>query len=205
MKERNKKKQDLEDTPIPTYKQSRKTDRNLAGAAHSEKMFQTIFDHAALGVAQIVSKTGRFVRVNQRYCDIVGYSREEMETLTSQDITHTDDLQPDLDNMQHLLVGKIREFSMEKRYIRKDGSIVRVSLSAFALWDPGEEPDTHVAVVEDITKRRRMEEESTRPRAPSGSMQRCEKRCKRESLTNSSWNWQIRIPGGDGLGTEKEA
>ena len=124
----------------------------------SEKLFQAIFEQAAVGVAQIVSKTGRFIRINQRYCDIVGYSRKDMEKKTFQEITHPDDLQTDLDNMARLLTGEIRQFTMEKRYYRKDRSIVWVNLTVSPLWGPGEEPSSHVAVVEDITARKRAEE-----------------------------------------------
>jgi len=125
----------------------------------SEKRFRTIFEQAAVGVAQIISKTGEFIRINQRYADIVGYTVEEMEQLTFQKISHPDDLLKDLDNMQLLLDGEIREFSMEKRYYHKNGSIVWVNLTASPMWEIGEEPNYHVAVVEDITYRKRAEGE----------------------------------------------
>ena len=125
----------------------------------SEQRFRAIFEQAAVGVGQIVSKTGEFVRINQRYCDIVGYSREEMIGSTFQEITHPEDIQPDLDNMKELIAGRIRNFSMEKRYIRKDGSIVWVNLTVSPMWEAGEEPEYHVAVVEDITLRKRAEEQ----------------------------------------------
>ncbi len=119
----------------------------------SEERFRALFERAAVGVAQIVSHTGEFVLINQRYCDIVGYTREEMTQRTFQQITHPDDLKEDLDNVQLLLAGAIREFSMDKRYFRKDGSIVWVNLTVSPMWEPGEEPDYHIAVVEDITRR----------------------------------------------------
>ena len=98
------------------------TDRKQVEEAlrESEQRLRAIFEQAAVGVAQIVSKTGEFVRINQKYCDIVGYSREEMMGRTFQEITHPEDLQPDLENMKELLAGRIRSFSMENRYIRKE-------------------------------------------------------------------------------------
>jgi len=123
----------------------------------SEERFRVMFEQAAVGVAQIVSRTGAFMRINQRYCDIVGYAREEMEKRTFQEITHPDDLQADLDNMQLLLEGRIREYSREKRYCRKDGSIVWVNLTVSPMWQPGGEPSHHIAVVEDITERKQAE------------------------------------------------
>jgi len=124
----------------------------------SERRFRVMFEQAAVGVAQIVSQTGQFVRINQRYCDIVGYAREEMENLTFQEITHPDDLPEDLDNMKLLLDGKIREFTMQKRYLRKNGSIVWVNLSVSPMWSVGEQPDYHIAVVQDISARKQAEE-----------------------------------------------
>jgi PAS domain S-box-containing protein len=121
----------------------------------SEERFRAIFEQAAVGVAQIITSTGQFLRINQRYCDIVGYTREEMIARTFHEITHPDDLPLDLDNMQRLIEGKLRNFSMEKRYFRKDGSIVWVDLTVSPLWKIGEQPNHHIAVVEDITERKK--------------------------------------------------
>jgi len=128
----------------------------------SEERFRALFEQAAVGVAQIVTETGQFLRLNQKYCDILGYSREEMEAHTFQKITHPADLQADLDNMERLKQGHIREFSMEKRYYRKDNSIVWVNLTVSPMWRVGEEPYHHIAVVEDITERKKSQEKLTR-------------------------------------------
>lgn len=122
-------------------------------------MFFSIFDQEAVGIAQIDTKTGQFLRVNQRYCEITGYSQEEVTATTFMELTHADDLQAELDNMKQLVEGKIDRFSMEKRYIHKDGSIVWINLSVSPNWNKGEEPDYHIAVIEDITKRKKAEEE----------------------------------------------
>ena len=120
--------------------------------------FRAIFEQAAVGVAQIETKTGQFVIINKRYCDIVGHTKEEMIKTTFMEITHPDDLQADLDNMQKMIDGKIRTFTMEKRYHRKDGSVVWVSLTVSPMWRTGEKADYHIAVVEDITARKQAEE-----------------------------------------------
>ncbi len=133
--------------------------RSDEALTESEKRFLAIFDQASVGIAQIETKTGEFVRINKRYCDIIGYTQEEMISSTFMKITHTDDLQADLNNMQKLKEGKIREFSMEKRYYHKDGSIVWVNLTVSPMWNVGEQPDYHIAVVEDITERRHAEED----------------------------------------------
>ena len=85
-----------------------------------EDSFRAVFEQAAVGVAQVETKTGRFVMVNQRYCDIVGYTAEELIGLTIQEISYPDDLPANERNLKLLRAGAIREFSMEKRYYRKD-------------------------------------------------------------------------------------
>ncbi len=124
----------------------------------AERRYRTIFEQAGAGVAQIDSHTGRFVQVNRRYCEIVGLTEAEMLRISFKSITHPDDLQGDLDNMARLLCGEIPSFIMEKRYLRKDGSIVWVNLNVAPLWRPGEKPTHHIAIVEDITERKRTEE-----------------------------------------------
>ncbi len=125
----------------------------------SELRFRTIFEQAGVGVAQIISRTGRFVRINQRYGEIIGYSTSEMLKKTFQDIVHPDDLKADLDSMKLLVGGKIREFTMEKRFCRKDGSVVWVSLSVSPMWSIGEAPDCHITVIADITERKVAQQE----------------------------------------------
>ena len=125
----------------------------------SEERFRVLFEQAAVGVAQIEPGTGRFLRVNQCYCRITGYTREEMEKLSFPEITLPDDLQEDLSNMERLIRGEVREFTREKRYRRKDGSIVWVKLTSSPMWAPGETPTSYIAVVEDISRRKAAEED----------------------------------------------
>src|SRR5262249_49237619 len=109
-------------------------------------------------VALIETATGRFVRVNDRYCALVGYTADEMILTTYQAITHPEDLAAALNNMRRLVAGNIREFTMEKRYRRKDGSVVWVNLSGSATWQAGERPEYHIDVAEDISERKQAEE-----------------------------------------------
>jgi two-component system, cell cycle sensor histidine kinase and response regulator CckA len=120
-------------------------------------LYQAIFEQCAFGVAQIETATGRFVRVNARYGDMVGYTREELEQMDFQTLTHPDDLAAGLENMRRLVAGEIREFSMEKRYRNRTGQQVWVKLTVTPLWRPGEPAQYHLAVVEDITERRQIE------------------------------------------------
>ena len=128
----------------------------------SEERFRAIFEQVAVGVAQCDSRTGEFIRVNQKYCDIVGYAREELLTRRCQDITHPDDLAAELDLMQQLKAGAIRTFALEKRLLRKDGEIVWINQTVSPLWANGGEPLHYIAITEDISERRQMREDTAR-------------------------------------------
>ncbi|MGD2110134.1 MAG: PAS domain S-box protein [Phycisphaerae bacterium] len=129
-----------------------------AALRESEERFRAIFEQAAVGVAQIDTENGRFLHVNQRYCNIVGRTSEELTSTTFMDITHPDDLAADLENLRRIQAGEIRDFSIEKRYIRKDGRTVWTNLSVSPMWPAGEKPTQHIAVIEDITERKQTEE-----------------------------------------------
>ena len=123
----------------------------------SEAVSRATFEQAAVGIAH-VGIDGRWLRVNDKLCAIVGYSREELLQLTFQDITHIDDLGKDLGHMHQVLSGEIKTYSMEKRYLRKDGSTVWANLTVSLVHAAGGEPRHFIAVVEDITGRKRVEE-----------------------------------------------
>ncbi|TAL08604.1 MAG: PAS domain S-box protein, partial [Nitrospirae bacterium] len=125
------------------------------------KRIRAIFEQAPLGIAVINSHSGQFLEINSKYCEMTGFSENEMLRHTFQDITHPEDLQADLNNMKLLLEGKIESFEMDKRYIRKDNSIVWVHLTVVPLWWGAEHPRLHIAMVDDITKRKRAEEAAT--------------------------------------------
>lgn len=124
----------------------------------SDRAFRATFDQAAVGMAH-VALDGRWLVVNHRLCDIVGYTHDELRKLAFQDITYPDDLAADLGLMQRLLDGEIQTYSLEKRYIRKDGAFVWINLTASLVRAPDGVPDYFVAVVEDIDARKRLEQE----------------------------------------------
>jgi PAS domain S-box-containing protein len=132
-----------------------KTARELK---ESEERFRATFEQAAVGVAHN-ALDGRWLRVNQRLCDIVGYSREEFLDTTFQDITHPEDLETDLEYTRRLLAREIKTYSMDKRYLKKDGSTVWINLTVSLVCDPSEEPKYFIAVIEDISGRKRAEKE----------------------------------------------
>lgn len=130
---------------------------NALGA--SEARFRFLFEQMAVGVAQIDTATGRFMRVNQKYMDITGYTPAEILSLDFQSITAADDLEADLVNMERLKAGEIREFEMEKRLIHKDGRAIWVKLTVSPMWARGARPDCHIAVIQDITVHKQAQEQ----------------------------------------------
>ena len=122
----------------------------------SEERFRMTFEQAAVGVAH-VSPDGRFLRINQKFCDIVGYTKKEMQTRKFQEITHPDDLAADLEYMQQVLAGEIKTYSMKKRYFRKDKSIVWINLTVSLLRKETGDPDYFIAIVEDISEQMRAQ------------------------------------------------
>lgn len=120
---------------------------------------RVLFDQASVGVAEIDTATGRFLQVNHKYSEIVGYDQEEMLGLDFMTLTHPDDLAQDLAQMERLTRGELREFALEKRLRHKDGSTIWVDLSVSPLWGPGEPPTQHIAIVKDITERMQAEME----------------------------------------------
>ncbi len=124
----------------------------------SEERFRATFEQAAVGAAQ-VGIDGRWLRVNRRLCEIVGYSEDELRARTFQEITHPDDLEEDLELTRKMLAGELQTYTLEKRYIRKDGSGVWVNLTVSLVRDASGEPGYFIAVVEDISERKKAEEE----------------------------------------------
>lgn len=123
----------------------------------SEQLYRSTFELAAVGVAH-VSPEGRWLRVNRKLCEIVGYSEAELLRLTFQDITHPDDLATDLAQTEKVRSGKLDTYSLEKRYIRKDGSLVWITLTVSGVHDASGKFDHFISVIEDISRRKQVEE-----------------------------------------------
>ena len=122
----------------------------------SEMRFRALVDQATVGIAR-VDLTGAFTLVNPRYCQIVGYSEEELlGGMRLQDITHPDDLGPALERL-HALIDGGPDFVIEKRHVRKDGGDVWVSNSVTGVRTPDGSLDGLIAVTLDITGRKQVE------------------------------------------------
>ncbi len=134
------------------------TDRRQAEAAlrESEERFRATFEQAAVGVAH-TNLEGRYIRVNQRLCEITGYSREELLQKTYQAITHPDDLAADAAPSARVLTGELASYRTEKRYIRKDGTTIWTTMTTSVVRDETGAFKYRIAVVEDISAQKAAE------------------------------------------------
>lgn len=123
----------------------------------SEVRFRSIFEQAAMGIT-LADLEGRFLRVNQQFCQMTGYTAEELLQRSPQDITHPDDREPNRKLAEKLRRGEQDTFALEKRYIRKDGSHFWANVTVSLQRDLEGKPEYYIAVVEDITARRQMTE-----------------------------------------------
>jgi PAS domain S-box-containing protein len=135
-------------------------DRKLAEDAllESEERFRITFEQAAVGIVH-AGIDGRILRANRQFCDIVGYSRDEVVRRTLQDITCIHDAGPEAENREKLAAGRIGAYSIEKRNIRKDGKPVWVNETVSLVRSPSGEPGYFIYIFEDITERKRSEDE----------------------------------------------
>ena len=124
----------------------------------SQERFSSAFGDAPIGMA-LAGTDGRWLQVNRALCEIVGYSERELLATNFQAITHPDDLEADLGLMQKTLAGEIRTYQMEKRYCHKQGHIVWILLHVSLVRDPQETPLYFIAQIQDITERKRTQEE----------------------------------------------
>ena len=124
----------------------------------SEARFRTIFDIASVGIA-LVAPDGGWISVNRALCEIVGYSQEELWGLTFQQITHPDDVGTDVGMMEELRSGARAQYQLEKRYIRKDGSVVWINLNVSPKRNALGEVEYYVSVIKDIDAEKRARQE----------------------------------------------
>ncbi len=165
-------------------------DRTLADNANyvgkfndSESRFEATFEQAAMGIA-LVAPDGRWLRVNRKLCDIIGYGQDELLAKSFQEITHPDDLLTDLAYMRQLLSGEIPNYSMEKRYLKKNGGITWINLTVSLVRKPDTTPDYFIAVIEDIQDRKHIE---TTLKASELSLKDA------QQLANvGNWSWDIK-------------
>ncbi|HLF84940.1 MAG TPA: PAS domain S-box protein, partial [Blastocatellia bacterium] len=123
----------------------------------SEERFRRIFEHAAVGIARI-SLDGKWLMVNQRLCAILGYTQAELLERTFQEMTPDEDLDGSFAGREVLLAGERETYALEKRYLRKDGSLVWTRVSVSLVRDASGNPESFLSVIENITERKHAEE-----------------------------------------------
>ncbi|MCJ7532884.1 MAG: PAS domain S-box protein, partial [Anaerolineales bacterium] len=135
------------------------TERRLAEETlrESEERFRVTYENAPVGITH-VSPEGKWLHVNRHLCEMVGYSRKELLQRTFKDITYPDDLEADLKLLYQLLASEITTYSMEKRYVHKNGSLVWVNLTVTPVRDTTGEVKYIIGIIEDINERKQAEE-----------------------------------------------
>jgi len=130
----------------------------LEALSDSEARFRAMFEQAAVGIAQ-TGLDKRLIKINPKFCQMVGYCPAELLGKTFAEITHPADCEADEESVRQLLAGQMEMLSRQKRYLRKDGEIVWVNISVSLVRKPSGEPDYFITVVEDISDRKKAEAE----------------------------------------------
>lgn len=130
----------------------------LGGPGH---LLLATFEQAAIGIAHLTLDE-QWISVNQRYCDITGYTREEILRFKVEHLTHPDDVPASLEFIRRIRAGELPEYRMEKRYIRKDGVVIWVNLTVSIVRAVDGQPLYLVGFIEDITQRREAQAEASR-------------------------------------------
>jgi two-component system cell cycle sensor histidine kinase/response regulator CckA len=136
------------------------TARDMAEAAmlERERVYQSMFEDALIGIAQ-TSLDGQFLRVNRHLSNLLGYTSDELTAIAFMAITDPDELGEDLEGRSELSSGAIERYTRQKRYRRKDGTFVWTRLTVSLHRDVTGKPNYFISIIEDITERRRAEEE----------------------------------------------
>ncbi|MGA7595899.1 MAG: EAL domain-containing protein [Gallionella sp.] len=146
---------------MDNYVRIAESKRSAEALQLSEQHFRAYFDRAMVGMAS-TSPGKEWLEVNEALCEMLGYTREELMGMTWADLTHPDDLAANLIQFDRILSGEIDEYSIENRFVHKDGSIVHVRRSPRAVRKADGSLDYIVAWVDDITQRKRDEQQIQR-------------------------------------------
>jgi len=140
---------------LETYKEAAASQqvKNIL-AEESRQLFKNVFDHSPVGIA-LVSPEGRWLNVNESTCEMLGYTKNELLKGSFQEITHPDDLATDMAFVGQMLNRERETYQMEKRYFRKDGSVVWALLSVSLTWHEGK-PAFFISQLTDITMKKRL-------------------------------------------------
>ena len=144
---------------ITERKQAEETLReNEAALRASEEQYRAIFETASVGIAQSDPRTGQWLHVNGKMCEITGYSADELLRMHLSEVIHPEDRQSNWEAFQRVVQGEQPDYRLEKRYIRKDGSLAWVNVNMTVIRDAAGQPVRTVATIEDITARKQATE-----------------------------------------------
>ncbi|MGZ5162927.1 MAG: bifunctional diguanylate cyclase/phosphodiesterase [Burkholderiales bacterium] len=132
--------------------------RAIDALASSETQLRATFNQAAIGIAH-TAPDGRFLKVNQKLCDMFGYTREELVSLKIADITHPEDRGTGKPLQSRLIAGEIETFSVERRGVRKDGSVIWTNRTVSLVRDAKGAPLYFIRVIDDITQRNQLQQD----------------------------------------------
>ncbi|MGB7440175.1 MAG: PAS domain S-box protein [Coleofasciculaceae cyanobacterium] len=124
---------------------------------NSEEQFRRVFDQAPIGMT-LTGLDDRYIRVNRTFYEMLGYTESELMELTFREITHPEDLEKELPSLDEVRNGKIDSFSLEKRYLKKNQEILWANLTLMVLRNETGKALHDLAMVEDITQRKRADE-----------------------------------------------
>lgn len=134
--------------------QKKITERQLE---ENEKQLRIIFDQAPMGIALTDAETGKFFKVNSEFSVLSGYSEDELQEMDTQSLIHPDDYEKTRDRRLALREKKLSHYSLEKRYVRKDGSLIWVNVTVVPLSDEDAFSGQNLSMVEDISERKEAE------------------------------------------------
>ena len=133
----------------------------------SEERFGNAFRYSPHGMA-FVGLDGRWLRANESLCEMLGYSEDELREITFQKVTHPDDVPGDLEELRKLVNGEVSSYHRVKRYFRKDGRMIWVSLAVSAVHDSTGAPSYFIGQIQDVTLQRQLEAESAQAERLAG-------------------------------------
>jgi len=155
----------LEDKVAELEKKNREAERDKEVIIESERLlkeseerFRNAFDYAPIGKV-LVSVEGHIIKVNLAFIMLLGYTEDELLKMRAQDITHPDDIEPQIVLQQKMLAGELDKFQIEKRYIHKNGQVLNILLYMSLVRDQSGRPLYFIAQVQDITESKRAEGE----------------------------------------------
>lgn len=137
------------------------TNTDVTRRRTEEQRWRAYFESPAVGIA-VADASDRFADVNRRFCEMLGYSRDELVTLTFADVTHPDDRGLHLDKMRAVMTGERDAFTLEKRYVRRDGSTLFAVVSVSVVRDPEGRVIQRLAVLSDVGALKQAEREALR-------------------------------------------